>query len=68
MKTKPQMSAGDKFRDNMIQIDIRRRKAQAAALAHLNEARVADGFKPLKRIEPMWWSIHGAEWIAKVQP
>ena len=45
--------------------EIKEKRAKLAALAHINATRVADGFAPLKRIEKLWWNIHGAEWIAR---
>jgi hypothetical protein len=41
------------------------KRAKAAALAWLNENRKQVGQPPLTRLETIWWSLYGAEWIAK---
>ncbi len=37
-------------------------KARKMALELLNDTRVADGKKPLKRLERQWWRVYGNEW------
>lgn len=39
------------------------RIAKAKALDYLNKNRTDDGMEPLKRVDKLWWSIHGKGWI-----
>ena len=41
--------------------------AQHLALTWINRNRAADGKQLLSRLEKLWWTIHGAEWIAVAQ-
>lgn len=35
------------------------KEAKRKALKWINANRTHDGMAPLKRIEPLWWRIHG---------
>lgn len=39
--------------------------ARKLALEFINEHRTAAGKQLAKRIEPLWWRIHGAEFLDK---
>ena len=43
------------------------KEAKSAALEWLNANRLSDGLPPMKRIEKLWWTIHGSEWIGAQQ-
>ena len=41
------------------------RMAKANALQQLNDNRAEENMPALKRVEALWWSIHGKDWISK---
>lgn len=56
---------GDKMRHQMVQLDIQRKKAQAAALEQVNKDRAEINLPALTRIPALWWKMYGHEWLAR---
>jgi hypothetical protein len=41
--------------------------AKAMALVHVNEQRASVGLPRTTRINKLWWSLYGEEWLQKLQ-